>query len=296
MTIGTIRRASVADLPQVYDIFYEAETEGDAHPPPPGAIPSLFQHELETGEMYVVERGNLIIAFASLITRGSIAYLSQLFVRKDYRCAKTGQTLLQHILPRDGRTCCTLSSRDPRALALYVRVGMRPQWPNFLLRVNSADLGDLPSNHVEIIEGQRGDPAFVRWDAEISGRSRPLDHAYWMRETKGVPLWFEQEGRIVGYGYIQMRSDDSLWHPDAITLGPIGARAADHALACVCAAARWAQPRAAVLRIAVPGPHPSLGPLLDAHFRITYVETFMLSAAEPFVNAECYIPSGSALF
>ena len=32
---GTIRRASAADLAQIYDIWYEAEVEDDPNPPPP---------------------------------------------------------------------------------------------------------------------------------------------------------------------------------------------------------------------------------------------------------------------
>ena len=49
---------------------------------------------------------------------------------------------------------------------------------------------------------------------------------------------------------------------------------------------------AAVLRIDVPGPHPSLAALLDAHFRIRDVETFMSAARTPFVDAQRYIGSG----
>jgi len=50
-----------------------------------------------------------------------------------------------------------------------------------------------------------------------------------------------------------------------------------------------------VLRIDVPGPHPSLAVLLDAHFRITYVETFLSAAHTPFVDARCYIGSAALL-
>jgi hypothetical protein len=49
------------------------------------------------------------------------------------------------------------------------------------------------------------------------------------------------------------------------------------------------------VRIDVPGPHPALAPLLERGFQIVYVETFQSSAAAPFFDARCYIPSGSDL-
>jgi len=65
--------------------------------------------------------------------------------------------------------------------------------------------------------------------------------------------------------------------------------------ACVLAAVNWVQQRVEVVLIDVPGPHPSLAPLLAAHFRITYVETFLSTASSPLFDASCYIPSGSNL-
>ncbi len=107
-----------------------------------------------------------------------------------------------------------------------------------------------------MIEGQPGDPALVEWDAQIGGRRRPEDHAYWVEATRARPLWFRRGGAVVGYGYAQTYNPEALWHPDAITLGPIGAHSPEDAPACTRAAARWAQPRADAVRITVPGPHP----------------------------------------
>jgi hypothetical protein len=67
------------------------------------------------------------------------------------------------------------------------------------------------------------------------------------------------------------------------------------AAACVLAAMCWARARADVLLIDVPGPHPCLAPLLDAGFRIAYVETFVSTARTPFFDARCYVASGSNL-
>jgi hypothetical protein len=187
-----------------------------------------------------------------------------------------------------------MSSTDPRALALYIRTGMQPKWPHFCLRANAPAPGILPSTDVEIVKAQATDPEFLDWDAEISGRQRPEDHAYWVRDEDAVPLWFHRQGAVVGYGYVRLGAG-SLWCPDALTVGPIGVRAVEDAVACIVAAIAWARPRAAVLRINVPGPHPSLAPLLNAGFHITYVETFVSNAAEPFFDPMRYLTSGSGL-
>ena len=196
MTDLEIRPATAGDLPEIYDVFYESEVR-DAIDPPPGTVPSHLKHELATGEMLVAARDGRIIAFAALIIRSSIAYLAELFVRPAQQSTNIGKTLLHQILPEDAHICCTLSSSDPRALALYVRAGMRPQWPNIWLRTSTARLGTLPPSAVEVVEAQPGDHELVRWDAAVSGRNRTVDHDYWIREG-AVPLWFQKGGRRIG--------------------------------------------------------------------------------------------------
>ena len=125
----------------------------------------------------------------------------------------------------------------------------------------------------------------------MSGRARPADHRYWIAQG-AIPVWFEGRGGRAGYGYIQTRSEGALWNPDAITVGPVGARRSADALDCVRAAVAFARTRAAVVRLAVPGPHPALAPLLEAGFRITYVETFVSSASTAFLDPARYAGSG----
>jgi hypothetical protein len=80
-----------------------------------------------------------------------------------------------------------------------------------------------------------------------------------------------------------------------VTFRPIGAHSPEEATACVLAAVGWAQQQTKVLRIDVPGPHPCLVPLLEARFRITYVETHLSSAVTPFFDPHRSIGSGSDL-
>src|SRR5207245_1952023 len=176
MNALTIRKAHVDDLPRVYNIFYENEVGDDPAPPPRGDVPAELRHELETSDMYVADLNGQVLGFTALTTRGSIAFLSELFVRPSEQSHHIGTALLQHILPRDERILCTLSSADHRALALYIRAGMRPRWPNFCLRANAPAPDALPEMDVTVVEGRPDDPELVEWDAEIGGRERPEDH------------------------------------------------------------------------------------------------------------------------
>jgi hypothetical protein len=156
-------------------------------------------------------------------------------VRPAQPSTQLGATLLRRVLPQDESVHCTFSSTDPRALALYIWVGMRPQWPHFNLRLDGPLRIDLPAVHVEIVEA----PTTRSWRGGMPDR-RP-------------------------------------------------------AAACVLAAMRWARVRADVLLIDVPGPHPCLALLLDAGFRIVYVETFVSTAGTLFFDARCCVASGSNL-
>ncbi|GHO48355.1 GNAT family N-acetyltransferase [Ktedonospora formicarum] len=292
----TIRPAHADDLAQAFEIFYENEIHGESSPPPlPDARPATLAHILRTGIVYVAEDNGHMLAFAAAMTRGKVTYLTDLFVRPDQQSSRLGQTLLRSVLSSspDG-VRCTQSSTDPRALALYIRSGMHPQWPNFCLRLEKDALGEQWPTDLKVVEAHPGDPELVEWDAQVSGRHRPQDHAYWISEQEAMPLWFQHNGVTIGYGYVRLGAG-TLWFPEACTLGPIGARTPADAVRCVLAAVDWARQRAAILRIDVPGPHPSLALLLKAGFRITYVETFVSNASTPFFDSQCYIASGSEL-
>ena len=290
-----IRAAQQTELSHIYEVFYHNEVRESLQPPALGEPPAYLHHVLETGILSVAEQEGAILAYAGAITRGAVTFLTDVFVHPTHQSGHLGKTLLHTVLPADELVHCTLSSSDPRALALYIRAGMRPQWPSFALRLEQPrQEWPLPSQ-VEVIEADQEDAALVEWDARISGRLRPLDHAFWVREQRAVPLWFRRGDQIVGYGYIRLLAG-TLWHPRACALGPIGVNAAEDASACILAAVYWASQRADTLSIEVPGPHPCLAPLLERGFRISYVDTFVSTTNTPFFDARCYIPSGGDLF
>jgi GNAT superfamily N-acetyltransferase len=299
----TFRSAQERDLSQIYDVFYQNEIaevdKADAPPPPPHSL-SMLHHILKTGVLFVAEDQGQIIAYSGAISRGAITYLTDLFVLPGKQSSSLGKMLLDKAMPaNDGQIHCTMSSTDPRALALYIRSGMQPQWPHINLRLAGLlrDTPALQHSDVDIREASANDPEMLAWDTAISGRSREMDHAYWVNEQQGIPLWFERRGQALGYGYARpgMGSTSSIWYPQACAIGPLGVKQPEDAAACVLAAVKWAKQRTTVLRIDVPGLHPALALLLECGFHIIYNETYLSSTSRPVFDARCYIGSGSDL-
>jgi hypothetical protein len=224
-----------------------------------------------------------------------VTFLADTFVLPGRQSSGLGSQLLRRVLPREGPLRCTISSGDPRAQALYIRWGMRPRWPLFQLLADPDRLRLDPPDDLAVVEARPGDPELVARDAEIGGRARPEDHAYWVARRGGIPLWFERRGERVGYGYAQTVSDDLPWLPDTLTLGPVGAGTAEDAQACLFAALGWARGRAPLARLAIPAPSPALAPLIEAGARIVYADVFCLSDGPEPADFRRYVPSGSDL-
>jgi GNAT superfamily N-acetyltransferase len=289
-----VRPATTGDLETLWLIRYADEIAGEVNPPEPGPVPAYLGHVLATGRLLVAERDGEVIGFAGSVRRGETAFLTDLFVDPARQSGAVGRTLLRAILPVAGSTPFTLSSTDPRALALYTRAGMRPRWPNVLLEAESSRLGGLEAKGIEIDEARGDDPGLVWWDTATSGRPRPEDVAFWVREEAGVPLWLRRAGEVIGYAIVRFGAG-RLWHPEAVAIGPIGLRRVEDAAGGVMAVVDWARSRGAYLEIAVPGPHAALAGLLEARFRIVYVETFC-AADGMSVDPGRYVGAGGDLF
>jgi len=296
-----IRRAVDGDVPGIWDVWSAAANRGRT-PTPWRVMAPLFRHELATGEMWVAETANGLAGFAALIVRGGVAFLGELFVVPDAQSRGIGRALLHQALAAPADVYCTMSSGDPRAMALYIGAGMKPRWPHFLLTATSIEERHLPGADVTVTAAAPGDPDLVACDARVGGRHRPQDHDYWQREVGAAPLWFKRAGAVCGYGYVWQRAADAA-RPAAAGVGPLGALSADDAAACAGAAVRWAREAgaaaASVIHIAVAGQHDALSSLLRAGFQIREVETFCCSRAPAFLDLGTYLvasaPEGSSL-
>ena len=304
------RPTRASDLRALYEVWRAAAHPGRADTPPADAVLPLFRHQLTAGSSWVAEEADGLAGYAASFTRGGVGFLSDLFVVPARQSRGIGAALLDRALPPFGGTRCTMSSLDPRALAVYARAGVRPRWPNLLLASTAPDFTALPGADIAVAPADAGDPAFVEWDARIGGRLRPDDHAFW-REIGGVPLWFTRGGVRVGYGYVYAWPGIVPRGPEA-RLGPLGAESAEDAAPCVGAALRWVggslipgrdpnpAPGGWTYLVAVPAAHLALEPLLGARFRILGMEIFCSSRADPFCDLRAYLalagPEGTSIF
>jgi GNAT superfamily N-acetyltransferase len=284
MTAIACRRARAEDLGAVNAIFHQAQTEGDADAPPVAA----------DGQMWVATESSEVVGFGATIERGDTAFLAELFVRADRRSRGIGRALLARCFEERGRPRMTLGSSDPRALALYVGLGLEPRWPSFHL-VGSPSTGLRPTS-CRGGEVREVDPEeIVALDAEVSGRRRPQDLEYWHREGDARFLRFARDGGTIGYAVVWRGSDDWVGNEDAITIGPAGARSARDAGSVVAGAIASALGGGKKIRLVVPGPRPALREVLALGFEIAELDTFLASPGALVFDPPRYLPSGGAL-
>ncbi len=300
MTRFQTRPAVERDLPRLYDIWYHDEIAGEEDTPPPGPPLSSFAFSLKHGEMRVaIDESGVIAGFGATHTwsraNGPLTYLSDLFVARDTQSHGVGQALLSALHMREGARC-VMASRDPRATALYIRWGMRPQWPNYWLAADTPDIAHrldaLPGADLRVTHADPDDPDLARWDLASCGFERSQDVGWMIKERDAIPLWLTRGSDRVGYGIVQRDCNELLWRPKSWIIGPVGALTAEDAAGCVGVITRYAAEHAPTIRLAVPGLHPALTPLIEAGFLIVYLETFLASEdALPF-NPRLYLPSG----
>jgi GNAT superfamily N-acetyltransferase len=289
----TIRPAGAADLERIWDIRYANDVAGAESIPARGPVPPYLRHVLATGTLLVAETARGLAGYAGAVTRGEVAFLTDLFVDPGAHSGSIGQSLLRAILPSN-KSLTTLASVDPRAIALYTRAGMSPRWPNMLLEIAVERLKPRSPVDAESEEIAPNDGRLLALDRETSGRHRPEDLAYFVADEHGVALRFYRGAKTLGFGIVRFGAG-RLWHPEAVTIGPIGAVDSQTAGPCVLAAMDYAAARGSYLEIAVPGPHPAFPPLLAAGFRLVYVETYC-AADIRLIDPERYIGSGGDFF
>jgi GNAT superfamily N-acetyltransferase len=289
-----VRLARIDDLSRIWDIRFRNDVAGEANPPIQGPTPAYLSHLLETADICVAERDGMVVAYAAASERGGIIYLNDLFVDPCAQSGKLGNALLQAVLPNDGAPRCVLASTDFRAIALYTRFGMAPLWPNIELEAASSAISLDVDASVDLIEADAADPELVAWDAAIGGRSRAVDIRFWQECEQGVFFWCRSAGRTIGYAAALFAAARN-WHPEAVVIGPVGARDPLDAARCLFAIVEWAARRAPFVQVAVPGPHPGLVGLLKGGMRIGYVETYG-ATDDRIVDPARYVGSGGDLF
>lgn len=100
--------------------------------------PDFLDAERVFGAVFVGEVGGTIVGFGGTLRRGAVTHLGDLFVLPEHQSSGVGRAILSRLLPRDTPKV-TFASADTRALALYVRNGMRPRCPLLYLEQGPVD-------------------------------------------------------------------------------------------------------------------------------------------------------------
>lgn len=277
-----VRPGTEHDLAAAFACAWACDHPESAPPSDPYRY-RYITHELETGRFVVAEAtSGEVVGFAGSTSRGGVTHLGDLFIRPDRQSGGVGAALLDAALEGAGART-TMASKDPRALALYARAGLRPFWPYLYLRGDPRRV----ARQSGIVATEGSVDAIVSVDQTVVGRERALDHRYWSSGRGARRLLLQSEPRAVaGFAYLQVDGD---WAA-VITMAVAEAGLGGPALAAVASVAcDWG---ATTLDLTIPGPHDSVPELFRAGFRLDDFDTFMASE-DGLVDARRHVPDNT---
>ncbi len=260
-----VRPAIDADVPAITAIF-EANDEPVSWPGVPR--PPYVDHLLTRPQTRVVvgELDGVVAGVAATIEVGAPdrRFLSDLYVDPARQSRGLGRAMLAEAFG-DARERMTFSSSDRRALAAYIRSGMRPWWPLLYVEVDAGGLGSHDAGvqglPVDVAEASR---LVLGW----TGIDRTADFAFYARLPDAAGFAVVLDGAIGAIGWARRELaapgrwlDHASFAPD---VDPVRA-----AFGILRAASRGER-----LGAAIPGPHPAVAPLFEHGVRFDGSDTF----------------------
>ncbi len=260
-----VRPASDADIPAITAIL-EANDEPVSWPDVPR--PPYVEHLLTRPRTRVVvgELDGTVAGLAASIEFGAHdrRFLSDLYVDPARQSQGLGRAMLAEVFG-DARERMTFSSGDPRALASYIRSGMRPWWPLLYVEADAGRLGPhdagVDSRPADVAEASRLAHAWT-------GIDRGADFAFYARlpDAAGFAVVIDGAVGAIGWARRELAApgrwlDHASFAPDA---DPV--RAAFGILRAAAGRER--------LGAAVPGPHPAVARLFEDGVRFDGTDTF----------------------
>ncbi|MGE5286494.1 MAG: GNAT family N-acetyltransferase [Micromonosporaceae bacterium] len=213
------------------------------------------------------QAGGRLDGFAATRQIGEVTFLCDLFVDPAIHGKGTGRRLLNRAFGGTAQRA-TFSSQDPRALPLYVSFGLVPRWPLLYLSGDTATLtrapGEFRARRTEPVDAAAAEKA-------LTGVDREPDYLYWAATRGGGALVVEQAGAVIAAGAVT----------ESILVHLAVDDAADQVTALLATLETLTSPR---IRLCLPGPHPALGTLLRAGFRIDDFDHYM-STSENLIGA-----------
>jgi GNAT superfamily N-acetyltransferase len=225
------------------------------------------------GTLVVAVADGRVVGYAASIEHDTALILTDLFVLSTQQGRGTGHALLEAVLPRT-RPRITFASRDPRAIALYLRQGLRPVWP--LLYLHGPSTPSPPRMSAEPVDVTEG-AALIR---RLTGLDRRDAFAHWAARPDAQALVVRVGRRVTAVSVAHTSSAGHvLTHLTAISQAD-----ADASLRTALSATggTW--------QLCLPGPHPTAAGLLAAGYRITDVDTHMATPLAELPPCNVYSP------
>jgi GNAT superfamily N-acetyltransferase len=260
-----VRPATAHDVPVLAAILAANHEPMDWPDLPELGWPYL-EHLVARARTSVAETDGVVAGFGGSVTVGGddVRFVTDLFVDPARHERGAGRALLAAVLEGSADRM-TFSSADERALALYVRAGMRPWWPLLYLEIPAGALDDRGRNVAEAgLTAAPGDLAeTARWSRTWTGIDRSVDFEHYASLPEAAAFVVHDAGAVaaVGWARRERKRADGRWL-DHATLAPDAdpVRATIAVLRAAAAGGRLVAP--------VPGPHPALARLLELGARI----------------------------
>jgi GNAT superfamily N-acetyltransferase len=261
-----IRPARDADIEAIDRLLRAYDSPAASPPIQPGAYVDYLRHLLARGTVVVAESDAGIVGFGASVDTGRAVHLADLFVDSDLMGRGLGRRLVEPLFP-DGRPRTTFASDDPRAMHLYVGLGMTPLWPNFYLDGRASRIP--PVTDVEVVEAATEEVAAL--EREWTGVDRGEDYRVWGARAGHRPFVARAGDRLVAAGHSRPRFRGGGRWLDRLIPAP-GVDSGPAVLAALRHAADGDEPIGAC----VMGPNTALRPLLvECGFRIVDRDTVM---------------------
>ena len=261
-----VRAATEEDVPGIRAVL-AAHGDDDGPSDPIDVIGPYLAHLHRHGRIAVAEDDGQIAGFGSVNVNERSTHLCDLFVLPDRLGGGIGRRLLAHLFDQPGpRT--TFASDDPRALPIYVRLGMAAWWPNLYL---DGDPARLPPVGRGLDHAPAGPDELATLEASWTGIDRAADHGFWSALPDARPFLVLRHGSPVALVHARQRRRGVGRYIERAVVAP-----GEDPVGPLLAAFRIASEGGPIAGC-VPGPNPVLQQLLDHGFRIVDRDTYLAS-------------------
>ncbi|MCB0255909.1 MAG: GNAT family N-acetyltransferase [Anaerolineae bacterium] len=214
----TFRRGTIDDSYAVFYLFEESVTDlvrrlGETGPmrfDDPDALAavwsrhcSLYEHLAQTADQFwLAEQAGEVVGFSRSIVHDGCWELTELFVKPDVQSSGLGSELLRRVAPSGPvESKLIIASPDPRAQALYMKLGTYPRFPLYYWSREPEDVAVDTDLVFEPVTASADEvlAALAIIDREVVGFRRDADHRWLLSDRQGY--LYRRAGRVVGYGY-----------------------------------------------------------------------------------------------